>query len=165
MEENGNKDQHRNKMDNLDGIIPPVIINSNSCQQNGVVRFRNNRETEEDPELIISTDTLPTDPPPYSANDPSEDAIQPGNKGKNSCCQRIYNFILLIISNITLEPAEFLMGLAGSIAIPSWGQMTIDKACHDLGYNSTICDDVLDYDDIYEEVNHYVKYFILQCTQ
>ena len=165
MEGKGNEDQHWNKMDNVDGIIPPVIIHSSSCQQNGVVRFRNTRETEEDPELIISIDALPTDPPLYSATEPSEHAIQTGSKGKNSCCQRIYNFILLIINNITLEPAEFLIGLAGSIAGASWGQMQVDKACHDLGYNSTICDDVLDYDDIYEEVNHYVKYSILQYTQ
>ena len=67
--------------------------------------------------------------------------------------QRIRYFVLLVVSNITLEPAEFLWSLGGNMGIACWSQIQVDKACHDRGYNESICKDVNYYEEIYKEVS------------
>ena len=162
MQSKPKQNEDDNKIDETDGIIPPIIINTHSSPENEVVIFKNKKGNEEEPELILSTDTLPSDPPPYSSIDTSQDELQTSatGKGKNTLCQRIRSFLLLVLKNITLEPAEFMFGLSGTIAMASFSQMLIDKSCNDKGFNSTICDNILDYDDIYDEINHDVIYHI-----
>ena len=67
--------------------------------------------------------------------------------------QTIRYYVLLVVTNITLEPAEFLWSLGGNMGIACWNQIQVDKACHDRGYNESICKDVYYYEDIYKEVS------------
>ena len=72
-------------------------------------------------------------------------------QGRRSSTVQYY--FMLVITNITLEPAEFLWSLGGNMATASFSQLLVDKACNDRGYNETICDDVYYYEDIYKEVS------------
>ena len=147
------------KDDEADGIIPPIIIDQNngySSLENQPIIFKSNNSYDEVPELMLSAGTLPSDPPPYSSIDPPDNTLQATLTVKQTIPQRIMAFIILCVTNLTLEPAEFMQSLAGGIAMASYSQLTIDKACHELGYNQTICDNVTSYDDIYDEVNEKV---------
>ena len=65
----------------------------------------------------------------------------------------IHYYVMLVLTNITLEPAEFLWSLGGNMGAASVSQLIVDKACNDLGYNETICENVYNYEDIYNEVS------------
>ena len=143
-------------VDQTDGIIPPIIINQYgdySSIENQPIVFQTNNSNDEEPELILSTDTLPSAPPPYTSIDPSENTLQTPQTVKQTIPQRTIAFIILCVTNLTLEPAEFMQSLAGGIAGASYNQLTMDKACYELGNNKTICDNVTAYDDIYDDVN------------
>ena len=67
------------EVDQTDGIIPPIIINQYgdySSIENQPIVFQTNNSNDEEPELILSTDTLPSAPPPYTSIDPSENTLQ-----------------------------------------------------------------------------------------
>ena len=143
--------------DQLDGIIPPVIIRQNdgySSFENDTIVFKNNNTSGAEPEVILSTDTLPSAPPPYSTISLSEDTIPATQSVPKTIPQRILAFIIFCIKNITLEPGEFMFSLGGGIAYTCYSQFTLDKACYDRGYNQTICDNVTAYEDIYDQISH-----------
>ena len=77
----------------------------------------------------------------------------------------IHYYVMLVVTNITLEPAEFLWSLGGNMGAASWSQLIVDKACNDLGYNETICENVYYYDDIYKEVSKEVCILILNLKE
>ena len=64
-----------------------------------------------------------------------------------------------IVSNITIEPALFLISFARGISGVSYEQMLIEKTCkNDFGFNDTVCDNlvnVFEYENtlIQNEVN------------
>ena len=72
-----------------------------------------------------------------------------------------WTFFLNVISNITLEPGVFLLYLAGDMGYASWNQMLIIKACHDLGHNSTTCENLLEDQNrkIHKEVTDEVCFY------
>ena len=50
--------------------------------------------------------------------------------------------IISIYKNITIEPAMFVLGLAGGVVGPFFAQFEITKICKfDFGYNETVCND------------------------
>ena len=151
--------------DETDGIIPPVIVkqgNGYTTLENESVRFKNRKIENEEPEIIMSADTLPSAPPPYAGDSNSSTAntssipTSPTDVPK-TIPQRILAFVTMVLQNITLEPGEFLYGLGGGIAYTCYSQLTLDKACYDRGYNETICNNVTSYDDIYDLINHDVS--------
>jgi hypothetical protein len=120
---------------------------------NQPIIFKTNNSNDEEPELILSTDTLPNDPPPYTSIDPSENTIQTPQTVNLTIPQRMIAFIILCVTNLTIEPAEFVQSLASGIGGASYNQLVMDKACYELGNNKTICDNVTAYEDIYDDVN------------
>ena len=74
------------------------------------------------------------------------------SKSQGRKSKSVQYYFMLVITNITLEPAEFLWSLGGNMGMASFSQLLVDKSCNDRGYNETICDNVYDYDDIYKEV-------------
>ena len=70
--------------------------------------------------------------------------------------------IISIYKNITIEPAMFVLGLAGGVVGPFFAQFEITKICEfDFGYNETVCNDenLVKYfkeenDEIQKEVNN-----------
>ena len=156
-----------NPLDQADGIIPPIIINQNNgyvSLENDSVRFKNSKQEFEEPELVLSTDTLPSAPPAYSdvnlsTPENNDDIPRTPSSAPKTIPQRIIAFITLVIQNITLEPGEFMFSLGGGIGYTCYSQLTLDKACYKRGYNQTICDNVTSYDDIYEEISHDVSFW------
>jgi hypothetical protein len=51
---------------------------------------------------------------------------------------------MLIIRNITIEPAMFLISFSNSLDDVSVKQMQIYKSCHvDFNFNDTVCDNLV----------------------
>jgi hypothetical protein len=58
--------------------------------------------------------------------------------------QRLLAKIKLILLNITIEPAMFLISFSNSLDDVSVKQMQIYKSCHvDFGYNDTVCENLV----------------------
>ena len=56
--------------------------------------------------------------------------------------ERNVNCFISIYKNITIEPAMFVLGLAGGVVGPFFAQFEITKICKfDFGYNETVCND------------------------
>ena len=56
--------------------------------------------------------------------------------------ERNFNCFKSIYKNITIEPAMFVLGLAGGVVGPFFAQFEITKICKfDFGYNETVCND------------------------
>ena len=76
--------------------------------------------------------------------------------------ERNVNCFISIYKNITIEPAMFVLGLAGGVVGPFFAQFEITKICKfDFGYNETVCNDenLVKYfkeenDEIQKEVNN-----------
>ena len=159
MESNDKQHEADAQGDHGDGIIPPIIIEEGSgysSLENHSVIFHKNRDNDKEPELTLSLDTMPSAPPPYSTNDPMDDTVENTPIIPKTIPQRVLAFIIMCLTNITLEPGEFMFSLGGGIFYTSYGQFTLDKSCHDRGYNSTVCDNITAdiYKDIYDEINH-----------
>ena len=157
MESNRTDAKDNTHPDQVDGIIPPVILRQNdgySSFNNETIVFKTSNTVGEEPEVILSTDTLPRDPPPYSTITSFEDTISTTQSVPKTIPQRILSFIIFCINNITLEPGEFMFSLGGGILYTCYSQLTLDKACYGRGYNQTICDNVTAYEDIYDEISH-----------
>ena len=84
-------------------------------------------------------------------------------KRRSGMFGRIQLFFMSVVTNITLEPAMFIFDLAGGSMAASYSQMLIDKSCNDGGYNSTVCDNLVDpaYKVIHTEVTDRVSGMLL----
>ena len=85
--------------------------------------------------------TFPKGPSVLQANDSDTELV--AIKRTSSIFGRLKSFSLNVMRNVTLEPAIFLIELGTSAGMASYSQMTIDKSCHDHGYNATVCNDLL----------------------
>ena len=57
---------------------------------------------------------------------------------------RVIQFIRLAITNITIEPALFLLSFSGNLEDISVNQMLIYKSCRvDFNFNETVCDNLV----------------------
>ncbi len=65
----------------------------------------------------------------------------------------------LVVSNVTIEPARFLLVFSSVMDGLAISQMTIYKSCRlDFGYNDSVCSNLIpDYPDENEEVQEKVK--------
>ena len=72
----------------------------------------------------------------------------------------LLGYIMKVLTNITIEPAYFLISFAVHIDDVALSQMTIYKTCRDdFGYNETVCDDenlLTIYKDENEEIQNEV---------
>ena len=84
--------------------------------------------------------------------------------------QNIPSKVKNVISNITVEPALFVMFLGIHLDHSTLDQMQMDKSCRDdFDFNQTVCQNITDeqYKDQYNEVsdeviileNNFVKWF------
>ena len=88
------------------------------------------------------------------------------NRGEERNVNCFLKTIISIYKNITIEPAMFVLGLAGGVVGPFFAQFEITKICKfDFGYNETVCNDenLVKYfkeenDEIQKEVNN--KYLV-----
>merc|ERR1740129_1064429 len=77
-----------------------------------------------------------------------------------------------LYKNITIEPAMFVLGLAGGVVGPFFAQFEITKICqYDLEYNDTVCNDenLVKYfkeenDEVQREYAYYSQYKTLAST-
>ena len=120
--------------------------------ENNEYSMQNKNSQQEKPSNIDNMQRPSFDQEHSRENDGTENSKFKGKKSN-----RIHYYFMLVITNITLEPAEFLWGLGGNMGMASFSQLLVDKACNDRGYNETICDNVYDYDDIYKEVQKDVR--------
>ena len=57
-------------------------------------------------------------------------------------------FLLKVLSNITIEPSLFLINFGDVLDDISFTQMVLFKSCTvDFGFNETVCNDLVDYED------------------
>ena len=61
----------------------------------------------------------------------------------------VLSYIMKILTNITIEPAMFMLAFADGLDDVSLSQMIIEKTCRvDFDFNQTVCDNL---------VNNYTK--------
>ena len=69
-----------------------------------------------------------------------------GGKHDSSCsklpsCRRVSHILRNVVSNITVEPALFIMFLGLGLDHSTLDQMQIDKCCRDdFNFNQTVCE-------------------------
>ena len=57
-------------------------------------------------------------------------------------------FLMKVLSNITIEPSLFLINFGDVLDDISFTQMVLFKSCTvDFGFNETVCNDLVDYED------------------
>ena len=75
---------------------------------------------------------------------------------------RLYQFLRMVVTNMTIEPGVFLLAFSGNMDDISVNQMLIYKSCKvDFEFNSTVCDNlVTDFKDQNELVQDKVIIFV-----
>ena len=139
-------------MNNYDNATYLISRYSILKLENNEYSMQNKNSPQEKPSNIDNMQGPSFDQEQSRENDGTENS-----NFKDRKSNRIHYYFMLVIRNITLEPAEFLWGLGGNMGMASFSQLLVDKACNDRGYNETICDNVYDYDDIYKEVQKDVR--------